>query len=307
MKGAYSPLLTRILPDNEINGSDNGSSYSGGIEHPLFKELALNECTICLETKLVKEFPERRTTSTCSHLPSACRECIQSSILAQFDEKAMEHITCLECSELLAPSDVQAFVPKARYRQYAEHAMNKTLSSNAQFVWCPLNDCESGQIHPPGTKQPVVLCESCDRLFCFTHHTEWHRDHTCDEWEQYLADRTFRSQIAEAEVKLRQSIMSAEEAAKDRYAVAQARRQEEERAKAERRRIKEQRRLAREEELRKLARQQEKEQGELTVKRSSRSCPKCKQPSQKISGCDHVKCLVCGTHWDYGTGRAMRP
>ncbi|KAK8136732.1 hypothetical protein PG984_004672 [Apiospora sp. TS-2023a] len=276
------------------------------MEHPLFQELALNrECIVCLETKPLKDFPQRRTTSTCAHLPRACQKCIQFSLLAQFEEKAMEHITCLECPEMLGPSDVQAFVPRANYIRYAEHAMNKTLSNIGQFVWCPLSGCESGQIHPPGSKQPVVLCQSCNRLFCFTHHIQWHREYTCAEWDQHLADSTFRSQaqreqdrdeahdadiaaidrrIQEAEHKLRQSILSAEQAAKERFEFAEARRREEERLAAERARIEEQRRLAREEEARKLARHREMEEGERTASSVSNPCPRCKRPTQKNGG-----------------------
>lgn len=188
---------------------------------------------------------------------------------------------------------------------YAEHAMNKTLSSIGQFVWCPLNGCESGQIHPQGTKQPVVLCQSCNRQFCFTHHTEWHREYTCDEWDQHLADDTYRSQfqrdqdrdeaydadiaaldrlISEAEHALRQSILSAEQAAKERFEFAEARRLEEERQAAERARIEEQRRLVREEEERRLARHREMEEGERTASSVSVPCPGCKIPTQKNGG-----------------------
>ncbi|KAK8003209.1 hypothetical protein PG989_002928 [Apiospora arundinis] len=175
----------------------------------------------------------------------------------------------------------------------------------SRFVWCPLNDCESGQIHSAGAGQPVVLCQGCSRRFCFTHQTEWHSDYTCEEWDQYLADDTFRSQIQrgrerdeahdgeiadldrrinEAKHNFRQSIMSAEDASRERFEFAEARRREEERAAAERARIEEQRRLVRKEERRKLARLREMEEGELTVSQVSKPCPRCKRPTQKNEG-----------------------
>lgn len=93
-----------------------GSSPGVWGEHPLFDQLALNRvCTTCLETKSLEDLTRRHTTSTCAHRPTACRECVQLSLLAKFEEKAMEHITCLEWLELLGPSDVQAFVPRAKY------------------------------------------------------------------------------------------------------------------------------------------------------------------------------------------------
>ncbi|KAK8012282.1 hypothetical protein PG991_009657 [Apiospora marii] len=212
---------------------------------------------------------------------------------------------CPECPQLLTFRDVQAFVDPASLRLNAERNMYKTLSSIGQFVWCPLSGCESGQVHPQGPRQPIVLCQSCNRQFCFAHHMEWHRGYTCDEWDQHLADATFRSQaqreqdrdeaydddiaaldrrIREAEHTLRQSLMSAEEAAKARFEFAEARRREEERAAAERARIEEQRRLARKEEERRLARHREMEQGERTVLEVSTPCPRCRRPTQKNRG-----------------------
>ncbi|KAK5658101.1 hypothetical protein OQA88_2657 [Cercophora sp. LCS_1] len=34
-------------------------------------------------------------------------------------------------------------------------------------------------------------------------------------------------------------------------------------------------------------------------------CPGCAAPSQKISGCDHVECPICGTHWCFFCGKAV--
>lgn len=78
--------------------------------------------------------------------------------------------------------------------------------------------------------------------------------------------------------------MSAEKAARDQFAFAEARRREEERIAAERARIEEQRCLAREEEQRKLARHREMEEGERPASAMSIPCPRCKRPTQKNGG-----------------------
>ncbi|KAK8034831.1 hypothetical protein PG993_009826 [Apiospora rasikravindrae] len=316
------PGVDKDLPPRYI------ASHTRGIEHPLCQQPPSTVIAPYVSRpSRSRNFPDVAPQAHVTIPPTACRDCVQSSLLAQFEEKAMEHITCLECPEMLGPGDVQAFVPRAKYQRYAEHGMNKTLSSLGQFVWCPLNGCESGQIHSPGTQQPVVLCQSCNRLFCFTHHAEWHREYTCEEWDQHLADGSFRSQaqqeqdqadaydadmatldrrINEAEHMLRQSIMSAEEAAKERFEFAEARRREEERAAAERARIEEQRRLVREEEERKRARRQEMEEGERTVEQKANRCPRCQRPTEKnggwILGSRHMRCPYCGCDWDYYEG-----
>ncbi|KAK7966924.1 uncharacterized protein PG986_001201 [Apiospora aurea] len=299
------------------------------MEHALFDTLALNrECVICCETKTLKEFSTRPVSYACTHTISACLECVQLSLQAQLEEKSIQQIICPECPELLTFRDVQAFVTPVSFRTHTERDMYKTISSISHFVWCPLSGCESGQIHWSGIRQPLVLCQGCRRQFCFTHQTAWHREHTCDEWDQYLADDTFRSQlqrerereeaydaeiasldlrIKEAKHQFQQSILSAEDAAKARFEFAEARRREEERAAAERARVEEQRRLAREEEQRKLARRREMEEGEKTVSKLSRPCPGCKRPTEKIDGCNHIRCTQCLCHWDWVVGREYPP
>lgn len=122
-KSADDLQLTNMHADTI---SDRGKSPNAEVEQPSFEDLALSECSICLEDKLLAEFPQRRTTSTCAHFPTACIECIQSSLLAQFEENTMEHISCPECPERLAPNDAQVFLPMAKYRKQVMPAVTSS-------------------------------------------------------------------------------------------------------------------------------------------------------------------------------------
>ncbi|KAK6834214.1 hypothetical protein PG987_008908 [Apiospora arundinis] len=300
-----------------------------GEGHSLSTTLAINrECTICYGTKSLEEFPKRPISYSCRHITSICMDCVQSSLQAQLEEKSMHQISCLECPEILTFRDVQAFATPASLRMHAERDMFKTLSNIGHFVWCPLGGCESGQIHSAGARQPVVLCQGCGRQFCFTHQTKWHSSHTCDEWDRYLADDAFRSQtqlereredaydedianldrrINEEKHRFRQSIMSAEDAARDRSELAEARRQEEERAVVERARVEEQRRLARKEESGSWHGSERWRRAHLQFLSVSKPCPRCLRPTQKNKGCHHIHCSQCGCHWDWVQVREYPP
>ena len=42
-----------------------------------------------------------------------------------------------------------------------------------------------------------------------------------------------------------------------------------------------------------------------TIKATSRTCPQCKAPTQKSSGCNHMTCQHCGADWCWLCGRAI--
>lgn len=45
----------------------------------------------------------------------------------------------------------------------------------------------------------------------------------------------------------------------------------------------------------------------LEIQKSTRPCPKCRAPSQKINGCSQVFCYACKNSWMWDTGRLVRP
>lgn len=63
-------------------------------------------------------------------------------------------------------------------------------------MWCPLG-CGSGQFHDGdndraggggGGGLSIALCLGCKKQYCRRHQVVWHEDHTCTEYDEFLAD-----------------------------------------------------------------------------------------------------------------------
>jgi len=46
----------------------------------------------------------------------------------------------------------------------------------------------------------------------------------------------------------------------------------------------------------------EAESGQEALRRLTKPCPKCKAPTMKWTGCDHISCTQCGAHWCWRCG-----
>lgn len=60
----------------------------------------------------------------------------------------------------------------------------QTLSEEPNFHWCSRNGkgCGSGQLHE--NPCPHFTCGECGYQKCVVHNSEWHRDETCEEYDQ---------------------------------------------------------------------------------------------------------------------------
>lgn len=170
-------------------------------------------------------------------------------------------------------------------------------------VWCPFG-CGTSQVHNSGARQPIVHCRNCGRQFCFVHGVEWHREHSCLEYDMHLRDPSFRSKIqrendsrealsryisearsriehAEEEYRLR--CLREQQAAEARR-IEQARIAREAREAAERAAREEARRRQEEEEKRVAQLQADERLGEQAVTADSTRCPGCGMFVHKIYG-----------------------
>lgn len=66
-------------------------------------------CAVCFEHLNPQNFPDRKTTVTCSHEPNVCRPCLSTSISTQFTSKVWNQIDCPTCGERLNFQDVKDF------------------------------------------------------------------------------------------------------------------------------------------------------------------------------------------------------
>lgn len=73
------------------------------------------DCIICTDSKGVDAFPRFSITSSCTHAPHTCLECIQLSIESDLSSKLWTNIRCPECRELLEYSDIQRYANKQSF------------------------------------------------------------------------------------------------------------------------------------------------------------------------------------------------
>ncbi|KAI5922984.1 hypothetical protein F4810DRAFT_671180 [Camillea tinctor] len=287
-------------------------------------EARLTECVVCLEDKPIDLFPKATITRRCTHVPSLCLGCTDLSLASQIQNGLLNQLRCPECSERLDYEEVQRCTSTEVFARYQAFAVEQLISKVRNFAWCPLG-CGNGQVHDAGDKQPLVLCLHCEQQFCFRHRVAWHRDHTCDEYDNFLANpQNFRSKaqvaaallesvameqerlgrmIQDADSVFAQSLLRGKKATQ---AYLQAKSEQERRAYQQAARMAEQRRLE-EEAKRQADRLREEENATNRVfKKLTKPCPNCKRPIEKNGGCDHMTChrdLGCGHSFSWDAAR----
>lgn len=203
----------------------------------------------------------------------------------------------------LSLSPVAWLIPIDCECRYKRLVIEKIALRVRKVVWCPFG-CETSQVHNIGERQPIVQCHSCGRHFCYIHKVEWHREHTCEEYDMHQRDHTFRSKLqlendarealnrhisdtrlriqrAEEECKLRclRESQAAEARRIEKARIAREAREAAERA------AREEARRRREEEERRVAQLNAAEiQGRQTVYANSTKCPWCGHFVQRIDG-----------------------
>lgn len=186
-----------------------------------------------------------------------------------------------------------------RRRRFEERIIHELLESTSYKVWCPLG-CGSIQIHAMGDAQPLVVCQNCQGLFCYRHKVEWHFEHTCEEYDEFMRNPGFRSkaqlkiaeldgleaqsrqldrQIATSDEEWRLSLSKKEDEAILRQIEKERLRREQQEREAE-----QLRREAQAEAQRRADREAEERLGRTTAENNSVRCPGCKEGVQKYYG-----------------------
>ncbi|KAI0437836.1 hypothetical protein F4803DRAFT_565726 [Xylaria telfairii] len=258
------------------------------------------DCLLCFETKPLADFPQAPVTPHCQHTATSCLVCVASFLESQSRNGFINRLSCPECSGLLTYDGVQDFATSDLFERYKTYAIEQLISNTYHLVWCPL--CGTQMAQYEGAEQGITLCLACNRQFCSRHQVSWHAEFTCDEYEIFLTDPSFRSkaQLAAAEQEayglqdeqLRQLIQDADDnfahSLMNERQASQARLEKKarERRLAEERAVREaQRQREREEAERVLERkrQEEKLTGE-SIRRKTKPCPGCRVPIEKNGG-----------------------
>ncbi|KAK7757496.1 hypothetical protein SLS62_000511 [Diatrype stigma] len=158
---------------------------------PHNQDAPLRECTVCLENHPASRYPGRRLTEKCAHHPqSACVDCVSASIRVEVHSATPCDTTCPDCKAPLDYEVVEAHADAETFERYRQASLTKTITEAGNFSWCPLG-CGSGQFHDDDNDNgslSIVLCLGCKKQYCRRHQVAWHDEHTCAEYDAFLAD-----------------------------------------------------------------------------------------------------------------------
>ena len=147
------------------------------------------ECIVCCDTLKGSQFPESKITENCTHEANTCIECIGHHIDTQLETRMWNQLNCPECPAMLGYADVKRNASVTTFQRYDSLTMRDGISSDPNFRWCTAPECRSGQFHSEGVESPLMVCNSCRALTCFTHQTPWHEGMTCAEFDNPEASR----------------------------------------------------------------------------------------------------------------------
>lgn len=141
------------------------------------------DCAVCADTLRASQFPKTQITQSCTHAPNTCLECIQRHIESQLETRMWNQLCCPECPAMLEYADIEKYASKATFQRYDSLTMRDGIASEPNFRWCTASECNSGQVHSEGAESPLIICNYCRKLSCFTHQAPWHEGMTCMEFD----------------------------------------------------------------------------------------------------------------------------
>ncbi|KAI0148573.1 hypothetical protein GGR57DRAFT_235154 [Xylariaceae sp. FL1272] len=140
------------------------------------------ECVVCAEDKPRRDYPTSPISPTCDHELQCCRACISTHLTSRLDSGGLQSLSCPQCQAVLPYTSVKEYASPNTFTQYDRLLMRGGLSTEPNFCWCTAG-CGSGQLHREGHSNPLMICNNCGRMTCFTHQRPWHHGLTCREFD----------------------------------------------------------------------------------------------------------------------------
>lgn len=110
------------------------------------------DCTVCLDTKEVSDFPDIPLTSECvtahGQQPSACIECVRFSIKSELKSKLWSEIECPECDGRLSYEAVQRYADEETRQRYTELSIRGVLQLDGDFIWVSVSPTHLTNLGP---------------------------------------------------------------------------------------------------------------------------------------------------------------
>ncbi|KAF2789085.1 hypothetical protein K505DRAFT_285044, partial [Melanomma pulvis-pyrius CBS 109.77] len=142
----------------------------------------MQDCTVCGESLLRKEFP---LLADCSHEPGICPECYAEWIATKIVDGSWREVKCPanECKVILKHHEIHRLAKAESFEQYDVLLTRNALGGDANFRWCRAPGCQSGQVHESGHAGNIFRCIACGFRVCVMHDTTWHEGETCQEYD----------------------------------------------------------------------------------------------------------------------------
>lgn len=274
---------------------DEMVSFKLGQHRPKAREIQLT-CTICLDSLPLHDFPTLPITSTCLHEfhraddeSFICKSCVNGSIDAQLSTSKPDEIKCPSCNQQMSHQDIQKWAEPEIFEKYDHMITLQAIQQDGSFIRCWRPECEGGQFHDGDADIPVATCQACGAMTCYRHSgLPWHEGLTCDEFEdpdtalrmlqEFINDLELVSRVMGTTLSEGQpQITSGDTELQSKISVT--------------RRLLSERRAF-------LASESD-ERGARAVAATTKPCPHCHSPVEKIGGCKHIKCR-CGFEFCYG-------
>ena len=156
------------------------------------------ECAVCMVEKSFHEF-EGIFGDTCVHIErTVCNSCVYEITKCQVKDAMIYFgdVICPEdgCNGIFDYNGIQQILlfignDKELFDQYDQHIIFLQLQQMPDFLWCAYN-CGSGQIYDVTNANPSVTCIKCNRPTCSKHHSVWHTDMSCDQYDILISQST---------------------------------------------------------------------------------------------------------------------
>ncbi|KAI0490654.1 hypothetical protein F4859DRAFT_15858 [Xylaria cf. heliscus] len=147
------------------------------------------ECIVCIENIPRKGFPKSPISPVCSHEAQCCLSCLATHLTSQLESQSPKSFTCPQCRGALPYASIQQYASPETFTQYDKLLARNGLAEEPNFCWCTAG-CGSGQLHPEGRENPLMICTNCRGKTCFTHQSPWHDGLTCREFDNLDATGT---------------------------------------------------------------------------------------------------------------------
>ncbi|CAD0098973.1 unnamed protein product, partial [Aureobasidium mustum] len=176
------------------SAEETATTSKGQSGPPKKKQCRKRTCLVCDTKKHYTQFPSQTKVSSHDHGANVCRLCYFSHLEVEIDSKNWDEVACPECPTKLTYQEVESMTN-------AENFAKATLAADPDFRFCFSSACESGQLHPGGTSEPIFSCQVCRHKHCVVCETNWHEDQTCEEFQAELHRNTENDEKSEKEVE----------------------------------------------------------------------------------------------------------